>query len=301
MQAAAGFEREEAAGVPIGAEERNYRDRCHKPEVLFAVEPFWILRGFREPAEILALAEAIGLERRLPALEELRRVAGEEGLASFFAATLADEGEASLARLNAQVVAAIGERGLEQHPVYHWVLRLADQFPADRGVLAPLFLNVLRLAPGEAMFTGPGVLHAYLEGFGIELMANSDNVLRGGLTSKHVDVPELLRILRFAPQPPDRLLPERGEGGEQRFAPPVADFALTRLPLEAGRPRRRAGGKVEILFALAGEGRLTTDDGEVHELRRGSSFLVPAAAGGYRLEGEATLFRAEPGAAQVAG
>jgi len=294
-QAAAGFERDNAAGLPLLAEERNYRDRCHKPEVLFAVEPFSILRGFRERREILELASAIGLEELLPAVGELRRDASEAGLRAFFAATLEVESESALRRLNQKAVAAIHRRGLDGHPVYRWVLRLADQFPADRGVLSPLFLNVLRLEPGQAIFTGPGILHAYLEGFGVELMANSDNVLRGGLTTKHVDVPELLSILSFKPQPPHLLEPIAGEDGEQIFAPPVDDFALTLVPLAAGAPRKRQGGSVEILFVLRGEGLLRSAGGE-RPFRAGDAFLVPAAAGGYSLEGEGSLFRAEPGA-----
>lgn len=314
-QAAAGFAREEAGQVPIEAEERNYRDRCHKPEVLFAVEPFSILRGFRRRPEILELADGLGLESLLPALGELRRgaaVSGGEsaghvgdaaGLQAFFAATLAIS-EPRVRRFNEKVVAAVRQRGLEDHPVYRWVLLLADQFPADRGVLSPLFLHVLRLEPGQAIYTGPGILHAYLEGFGVELMANSDNVLRGGLTTKHVDVAELMSILRFEAQDPELLAPEIGgpgtDAGEQRFAPPVEDFALTLVPLAAGEPRRRSAGHgVEILFALRGEGFLESASGARHAFRGGDSFLVPAAAGSYRLAGEATLFRAEPGRPQA--
>lgn len=294
-QAAAGFAREEAAGVPIDAEQRNYRDRSHKPEILLAVEPFSILRGFRDPAEILELAGALDLERQLPAFAALRDGEDEGSrLRAFFAALVTEAGEEAQRRRNARVAATIEERGLAGHPVFRWVLRLADQFPADRGVLSPLFLNVITLTPGEAMYTGPGILHAYLEGFGIELMANSDNVLRGGLTTKHLDVPELLRILRFAPQPPERLAPLPGLAGEERFVPPLGDFALTRVPLEPGQHRLRVGGRVEILFVLEGEGRLESASGVSHRFGRGSSFLVPAGAGGYALNGSATLFRAEP-------
>lgn len=328
-QAAAGFAREDAQGVPLEAEERNYRDRCHKPEVLFAVEPFSILRGFRRRPEILELADGLGLESLLPALGELRRCVSAGGSASdsdgdndgdndaaglqaFFAATLAIS-EKRVRRFNEKVVAAVHERGLEDHPVYRWLPLLADQFPADRGVLSPLFLHVLRLEPGEAIYTGPGILHAYLEGLGVELMANSDNVLRGGLTTKHLDVAELMSILRFEAQDPELLAPEIGgpgtgatgpapedAAGELRFAPPVEDFALTLVPLAAGEPRRRrAGHGVEILFVLRGEGFLESASGARRSFRGGDSFLVPAAAGGYRLAGEATLFRAEPGRPQA--
>jgi mannose-6-phosphate isomerase len=293
-QAAAGFEREERLGIPLEAEERNYRDRCHKPEVLYAVEPFSILRGFRRQQEILDLAAPLDLEGLLPALGALRRGEEGEGLEEFFTATLTLEGEGRLRRLNRKVVARIAERGLAEHPVYRWVLRLADQFPDDRGVIAPLFLHVLRLEPGQAIFTGPGILHAYLEGFGVELMANSDNVLRGGLTTKHVDVGELKKILRFAPQAPEILAPVAGPNGEQRFVPPVDDFALTLVPLAGDRPILRKVAGVEILLVLQGKGRLDTA-ASGRKFRRGQAFLVPADAGEYVLEGEGKLFRAEPG------
>lgn len=290
-QARAGFAREEALGLPRDAEERNYRDDNHKPEILVAVESFAILRGFRPPEEILRLAEQIGLEALLPALAALRQDAESSGLETFFAATLAlEESE----QLNRSVVQAIVQRGLAQDPVYSWVLRLAGQFPGDRGVLGPLFLNLLNLEPGEAIFTGPGILHAYLEGFGVELMASSDNVLRGGLTTKHVDIEELLSIVRFESQKPELLLPEIVEGAEC-YAPAVEDFALGVLRLEAGKPQKRRGEEVEILFALRGEGRITEASGNRRDFNGGDSFLVPASAGAYRLEGEATVFRATPG------
>jgi mannose-6-phosphate isomerase len=293
-QAAAGFEREERLGVPLEAEERSYRDHCHKPEVLYAVEPFSMMRGFRRQQEILDLATPLELEKLLPALGALRQGPEGEGLEQFFTATLTLEGENKLHRLNRKVVARIHERGLADHPVYGWVLRLADQFPDDRGVIAPLFLHLLRLEPGQAIFTGPGILHAYLEGFGVELMANSDNVLRGGLTTKHVDVAELKRILRFEPQPPAILVPTTNQNGERSFVPPVDDFALTLVPLEADRPRLRKVSGVEILLVLEGEGRLESAASS-HDFRRGQAFLVPANVGEYVLEGEGNLFRAEPG------
>lgn len=298
-QASAGYEREERAGIPIAAEERNYRDRNHKPEVLFAVEPFWVLRGFRAEAEILELVETLGLPRLAPALLAMRdgrdKAGPGGGLRSFFAATLRF-GQAGMAEFNREVVAAIGKLGLEQHAIYRWVLRLADQFPADRGVLAPLFLNILRLSPGQAIFTGPGILHAYLEGFGVELMANSDNVLRGGLTTKHVDVGELLSILRFEQQVPEILEPQvSADGGERRFAPAIPDFALTELSLSPGPARSRAVKGPEILFVLRGEGILRQAEGGELPFRRGQSFFVPAGTLSYQLAGDATLFRAEKG------
>ncbi len=158
------------------------------------------------------------------------------------------------------------------------------------GILAPLFLHLEELAPGEALFTGPGVLHAYLEGVGIELMANSDNVVRGGLTPKHVDVGELRRILRFEPEPP-RLLPSTLAGGERRFETVADEFDLSVVEVAPGAARNGGGGSVEILLCSAGRGIIRTGGTEL-SFGRGDSLLVPAAGGDYRIEGRATLFRA---------
>jgi len=158
-------------------------------------------------------------------------------------------------------------------------------------VLAPALLNLIRLAPGEAMFLPAGRLHAYLEGTGIEIMANSDNVLRGGLTAKHVDVTELLRVLHFEGGKPEVL--HVGDAPAGRFDLPAAEFALWVLCIDGGRPWiSPSGRRVEILLCIEGEGRLTVSGGRSVEFARGTAILVPAAAGAYRLDGQAVLHRA---------
>ncbi len=199
-QAAAGCRREDRLGIPRDAPRRNYRDASHKPEILYALTPFSALRGFRPAAEAFELMAQAGVAEALPeACAALR--AGD--LKGFFTAYMAlDQGRvaAVLAAALETIAAAATDDG-----AFARVLELARQFPGDRGVLAPLYLHLLELEPGQALFTGPGVLHAYLEGVGLELMASSDNVVRGGLTDKHVDVAELLAILRFETQPPPSL------------------------------------------------------------------------------------------------
>lgn len=291
-QAEAGCRREDDLGIPRQAPERNYRDSNHKPEVIYALTPFVILRGFRPPAETLDLMRRLDLPQLMPEVGEALRAGDLERFFGAYMSVDRDRLDAVLARALARIRAgADGE-------TFAWVLKLERQFPGDRGILSPLFLHLTELAPGEAVFTGPGVLHAYLEGLGVELMANSDNVVRGGLTPKHVDVRELLEILRFEPHSPE-LLDSTVTGGERRFVTVADEFDLSVIEVAPGDAHGGDGASVEILLCSRGRGTLrqTFDRSAAaagSELRfaQGDSLLVPAAAGAYRIEGDATLFRA---------
>ncbi|MCG8462677.1 MAG: mannose-6-phosphate isomerase, class I [Holophagales bacterium] len=302
-QARRGFAREEAAGIPRGAFTRNYRDRNHKPEILYPLGPFVLLRGFRPAAEVDTLLARAGVGRFLPP------AAGPGGLRALFAAFLELEGEAlsgALQRL---------ERGRARlEPTERtWVGRLARAFPGDRGALAPLLLRLLRLGPGEAIYTGPGVLHAYLGGLGIELMANSDNVLRGACTGQHVDPDELLRVVRFEEADEGRIPPAttggNGRAEEVHFETPADELLLSRLSPALGRPAvfepsrtgagavssngasRRSAGP-EIFLCIEGQGSVHVPGQGPFPYRRGSTFLAPASVGEFRIEGDSVLFRA---------
>ncbi|MEM8931397.1 MAG: mannose-6-phosphate isomerase, class I [Acidobacteriota bacterium] len=277
-QAVAGFERENAAGIPLDDDARNYRDRHHKPEVLCALTEFTVLRGFRPIAESAERLGRLGIDLPTGSWREL--------LTAFLAI---EQG--------APILAPIAELDPDDDDlVLRWARRLADAFPGDRGALAPFLLELVELAPGEAVFTGPGILHAYLQGVGIELMASSDNVLRGACTSKHVDAAELTRIVRFEATDDGRVVPERTDG-VQRFLSPADEFLLSRLQVTPDRPHVRRGEQrlgVEILLATEGEGRLISDRGDARPYRHGDAFLVTGGeAAGYRIEGAATWFRAE--------
>ncbi len=295
-QAAAGCRREDHLGIPRHDPRRNYRDVHHKPEVLFAVTPFWILRGFRPASEILELMMPLGLPELLPESSAALR---DGDVRRFFASYLALDGS-RLAEVLPRILAKI-ERDAQRRSASSWVLELERQFPGDRGVLAPLFLHLLELMPGEAMFTGPGILHAYLEGVGIELMANSDNVVRGGLTGKHVDRDELLSILRFETDSP-RLLHSTTARGERVFDRVADEFALSVVEVDAHRPYNRKGaGAVELLLCATGSGTLRGSEGNGQRFAQGDSFLVPASVSRVQIDGNATLFRATvPGSVAAA-
>jgi mannose-6-phosphate isomerase len=177
-------------------------------------------------------------------------------------------------------------------PAWQWVAKLLETHPDDASVLAPLYLNLVTLDPGEGMFLPAGELHAYLEGTGLEIMANSDNVLRGGLTPKHVDVHELLSVLVFDAHPLEVLVPEADGPGVSVFRTPAREFELGFLEVTKARPYEAPPGRgVEILLQLEGRCRLESQ-GSAVALDRGRSVLVPAAVAAYTVEGEGRLARA---------
>jgi mannose-6-phosphate isomerase len=280
-QARAGFEREEAAGVPIGAPERTYRDPYPKPEMVVALTGFHGLCGFREPGDAADLLESLGVPQTAGWVETLRTRPAGEALREVFRDMLGDASKEAREAVERVLVKRGG--ALEAYA------EVARAFPGDPGVTAALLLHHVRLRPGEAVFLGAGVPHAYLGGVGVEIMANSDNVLRCGLTGKHRDVPELMRIVEFAPAPPHRVEPV-AEEGRHAYRPPVTQFALVRHELSGNGGQDVPGGVPQILLCTAGRadaGGLTLGPGE--------SAFVPASVPGLRLSGEGTVFRALPG------
>jgi mannose-6-phosphate isomerase len=291
-QAREGFAREEAAGVPRGAPERNYRDEGHKPELLCALTPFEALCGFRDVGATCALLDVLAVPRLEPVAAPLRErgAAGLRPAIEWIMSRDAAEVQALVAALTAGCRTA-SARSDAFAPELGWLLRLGEAYPGDPGVLSALLLELVRLAPGEAIFTPAGVLHAYLRGAGVEIMASSDNVLRGGLTTKHVDVPELLRVLRCEETPAAALSPTGSPGGEQVYPALVDDFRLSRLVLGGERTVRVEGGRPQILLCTEGSATVRAAAGAV-TLPRGSSAWVPAAAARLQVEGQGLVFRA---------
>ena len=300
-QAAEGFEREQGAGIAPDAPNRNYRDRNHKPELAVAVDPYWMMSGFRPYADLVRHLEAVGVPELRDATVALRRRPTERALGSLLATALQlnDQQRDDLVSRTEKYAASQlrGEdRGSKAEAAARWVERLASSYPGDAGVLSPYLLNVVQLAPGEGIFTGAGTLHAALSGTAVELQANSDNVLRGGLTVKHVDVPELLRVGRFVPQEAAVLDPAADPNGERRYPTPAAEFALSSvaldlLPRDADTFSATVVGP-EILLVLHGSATVTDQQGRSLECRGCEALFVPATVGGYRVHGTALLFRA---------
>lgn len=313
-RARAGFDEEERRGVPRGAPDRNYKDRSHKPELLCALTPFDALSGFRPVDELLRLFDALDVTELAPALAPLRASPDARGLAETFRALMTRPPGASAAAVSATVAACV-TRSSELERAGFGVARtlaprLARSYPGDVGVMSALLLEQVHLEPGEAIYLGAGNLHAYLEGTGVEIMASSDNVLRGGLTRKHVDVPELLRVLDFTPRSGPtpilraRPLPSSGhedEGRELVYDTPAREFRLSRLEVAPPRSLTRQVAGPEILLvtegsvlAAEGSGIEPGARGPV-ELGKGDAVFVPARTAAYTLEGRGTIFRATTG------
>ncbi|WP_028810732.1 mannose-6-phosphate isomerase, class I [Streptomyces flavidovirens] len=282
-QAKEGYAAEECAGVPIDAPHRNYKDANHKPELICALTPFEGLCGFRAPAESADVLAALEVDSLKPYVDLLHAHPEEAALREVLTAVLSAD-RAEMAETVTSAAAAANRLGGAYAPYGI----LAHHYPGDPGVIAAMLLNYVQLQPGEALFLGAGVPHAYLSGLGVEIMANSDNVLRCGLTPKHVDVPELLRIVRFEARDAGILRPEASSStGEELYDTPIDEFRLSRHVLAPGAtPRTLPSGTPQILLCTAGEVRA----GEL-TLAPGESAFVPAGES-VDLSGTGTLFRA---------
>lgn len=297
QQAADGFAREEAAGVPLNSPVRNYRDRNHKPELVVALDRFEALAGFRDPGDTVDLFRALDVEALTPYVNLLAGQSDADGLRALFTTwiTLPQPSldvlvpavlDGAVRYLSSDDVRFVGEA--------RTLLELGERYPADAGVLASLLLNRLTLEPGEGIYLPAGNLHAYLRGLAVEIMANSDNVLRGGLTPKHVDVPELLRVLDFSPASEAHLHVETvTDGAQTRYRTPAREFALSRFDLAAGEPTQVGIKGPRILLCTQGD--VTLDgSGTGLKVRAGQSVWVPADGGSVTLTGrsDARVFMA---------
>lgn len=308
QQAAAGYAREEAAGIPRTAAERNYPDPLPKPEVLCALGEFHALAGFRDAAATLRLLRVLDAAPLAAHAELLAGQPDADGLRALFTTwiTLPQRAVDTLvpAVLDACVAHATrtaaggADPGGEFAADVRTLLDLGERYPGDAGVLAALLLNRVELAAGDCLYMPAGSPHAYLSGCGVELMANSDNVLRAGLTPKHVDVPELLRVLDFTAGPP-RMLTPLVDGPRRTFDPPCEHFALVRLGLDApGEPVGLGLEGPRIVLGVEGEVRVTDACGSDRSVRSGEALWVPACDGDVAVravDGPALAFAAGDG------
>lgn len=288
-QAKAGFARENAEGVAPDAANRNYRDDNHKPEMIFALTPFEALCGFRAPAAtrkiLLHLAACFDLAETVipPLLIELLDVLENPdegaGLRSAFERLIT--GGEDVSHTTAMVAAALipGAPLAPYQAELSTVVSLNEKYPGDPGVLISLLLNRISLAPGGAVYLPAGNVHAYLHGLGVEVMASSDNVLRGGLTPKFVDVPELLRTIEFKPVAVPLLAPQISGLGQELYQPPFREFQLQRIELApGGEPVPLAQAGAAVVIVVEGSIYLDSPKGDLQLSRGGSAFLPAAEA-----------------------
>lgn len=272
-QARAGFAAEEARGIPIDDYTRTYKDPFHKPEMVCALTDFHGLCGFRDPRETAGLLESLAVPELHPWIVALRTAPPPEALRTVLTQMLDDSSGPVLAAVEPALTGVYAD--------------IARTYPGDRGILAALLLNHVELKPGEALFLDAGVPHSYLGGLAIEVMANSDNVLRCGLTGKHIDVPELMRVVEFVPSTPARVEP-----AGRRYRANADEFVLIRHDL-TDDPEPLPTGLPQTLLCLDGEARLTTD--RPLTLARGEAAFIPAGAPAAGLTGKGTLYRVLPG------
>jgi mannose-6-phosphate isomerase len=291
-QADEGFRHENLKNIPLDASNRNYRDTNHKPELICALEPLWVLKGFRKIPEILDLAGQLEVQSWELGTGILKDQQYEGNLRKFFINLM------SMDRLKQKdLVDKIVEKlksVKSDNPAFDWISRLNREYPDDIGILSPLFLNVILLQPGEALYINAGELHAYLKGSGLEIMANSDNVLRGGLTPKHMDLEELVNVLNFKPCRVERILPLRKGAFESIYESPAEEFMLSviNLPDNKSLYESSTSRSAEIIINIKGNAEIYDHANNILLFPKGTSMFIPASIKNYYIKGKATIYKA---------
>ena len=272
--AASNFKKENEKGIPLNAPNRNYKDENHKPELMVALSDFWLLHGFKPEVELKkVLEQTTELSFLMPSLER----GGYKQL--FTTAMTLDQQEVNKIgkALEDKIMPLYKEGKLAKDGADFWAARAIETFcrdnQYDKGLFSIYFLNIVHLRKGEGVYQPQGLLHAYLEGQNVEIMANSDNVLRAGLTDKHIDVPELLLHVHFEPTYPDILKPGRGK--ETSFNPPVAEFNMVHYQEQAGAHSSLSSTGPEIILVIEGSIHLGQEGMEL-PLHKGEAAFVEA-------------------------
>jgi mannose-6-phosphate isomerase len=289
-EAEKGFAREEAEGIPINAPYRNYKDRNHKPEVLVALSEFWLLHGFTSLAVIEKILEEVPEFNLL--LPYFRRE-GLKALYQFVMEMKQEDINALLTNLIKREIRRKHDNELTKEMPGWWVAKIFDgkteMGDIDRAVFSIYFFNIVKVNPGEAVFQSAGIPHAYLEGQCMELMANSDNVLRAGLTPKHIDVPELMKHTVFESVVPNVMKGDLVLPGEKVYPCPVDDFGIAKIDLSSSVSYANTASSLEIWIALEGGGlinnSLVLKKGEAVAVFAGASYTIQAS-------GNCTLYKA---------
>ena len=295
-QAKAGFARENAAGIDIGAANRNYKDDRHKPELLVALsDGFEALCGFAPSEQIILTFDALASVADLKTEDTLGQftdIVESDGVEPLFDLLmgLSVEAAGELELGFAAAAKKAREVGFEIQSL-ELIFALHELYPGDIGVVISALMNHVRLSPGEAIFLPAGNIHAYLAGLGVEVMASSENVLRGGLTQKHVDGSELQSILDFAQGPAKILAPKSLANGLFAYEAPVEDFLLYRAELTGSTVMTELNLPAHAVFlCTAGEVALSNSIGEREVLRRGEAAFMAKDAKTFTLVGSGTVF-----------
>ena len=274
--AAIGFDEEEANDILISAANRNYKDKNHKPEVMVALSEFWLLHGFLTEDKLLKVLQTVS---EFNGFEKIVMDKGYKGLYEHVMTMPQTDVDKLLSSLIDKEIDRKKNNSLTKSDAGWWVAKLYEASKPDsnfdRGIFSIYFFNIVKAEPGEAVFQGAGLPHAYLEGQNVELMANSDNVLRGGLTPKHVDVAELIKHIVFEGIKPNVMKGIDVTGGEKNYACPVKDFGISKIELLAGETYQSQTTSLEIIVII--EGDLKVSGTNTVEARKGDAIAIVAA------------------------
>jgi mannose-6-phosphate isomerase len=259
-----GYAEESEKGIPLNAPNRNYKDQNHKPELAYAVSDFWLLHGFKSPEKLESvLNNTPELDFLLPIFQQ----SGYEGVYKHVMEMPQEQVNEHLQPLIQRILPAYKRNELTKSSEDFWAARAAIDFSSsgnyDRGIFSIYLFNIVNLKPGDSIFQDANIPHAYLEGYNMEIMANSDNVLRGGLTDKYIDVPELLKNIRFEPTIPHVFRGEKNDIGELVLKTPVKDFELSCIKTDSARNLSFESRTVEIYFTLEGKAVLSVDNDSI--------------------------------------
>ena len=273
-EAEKGFEAEEKTGVPINHPQRNYKDKNHKPEVMVALTEFWLLHGFKSKGKIEQILEDV---REFNILKPLFKNGDYKALYQFVMEMKQEDIDAMLENLVLNEIRKKQAGELTKADAGWWVSKLFEGKNeiknVDRGIFSIYFFNIVKVNKGEAVFQGAGVPHAYLEGVNVELMANSDNVLRGGLTNKYIDVPELMKHIIFEPVIPHIIKGNETGKFEKSYPCPVDDFGISKIQLNPNETYHSFSISFEIIIAIEG-GYIVNTDTDNLAIKQGEALAV---------------------------
>ncbi|ANI89567.1 mannose-6-phosphate isomerase, class I [Arachidicoccus ginsenosidimutans] len=291
-EAEKGFDAEEAAGILITDKARNYKDRNHKPEVMVALSEFWLLHGFLEKEKLSTVLKSV------PEFETLVPVFEKESYKGLYKYVMELPQTQVDSILQPLVERELANNSSDKSQPGFWVRRVYEYAQTkelvniDRGIFSIYFFNIVKALPGEAIFQGAGIPHAYMEGQNVELMANSDNVLRGGLTPKHIDVPELLKHTKFEGVIPNVMKGELLLNHEKNYPCPVPDFGISKIELSSSESIENTSFSAEIIIVTEGEISFQHEDKTLTLFHGEAAFILPETKYTIHSETEGTAFKA---------
>ncbi|MEP2023010.1 MAG: mannose-6-phosphate isomerase, class I [Reichenbachiella sp.] len=293
-EAEKGFARENKLGIPITAPNRNYKDDNHKPEIMVALSEFWLLHGFLAEAK---LKEILTNTVELQGLISIFEKSGYQGLYQAVMEESDEQTEKVLRPLVERVLPLYEAGKLDKTSADYWAAKAYKTFcqngKLDKGIYSIYFFNIVKVNSGEAVFQDAGIPHAYMEGQNMELMANSDNVLRGGLTPKHVDVPELLKHVAFEETHPNIMKGElQADGLERIYKSQAPDFELSKIDLRTGDVYSHLSTTSEIIIVLDGEVTMIESNKKLRRARGESVFIASDAEYKIKAASTAILYKA---------